>query len=379
MGHIRDLGKDAPKRWKARYRTPGGKERTRSFRTKAEAKRFLDEIGVSKARGAYVDPNAGKKLFGPFAQSVFSNREVRPATKAKHESLLRARVLPFFGSMPLNAIQRSDVQRFVKELKADGCSPWTVRGCYSVASQVFQEAMIEKLIPASPCFKIELPKLQGGEKRYLSPEAVQRLSEAMPEQHRALVLFAAYMGPRWSECAGLKLENLNLLKREVKIVATVERVKGGFQWVELLKNDASRRTLKLPPFMVEILARHLEGSSSEYVFSQPEGGFLRYDNFRRRVWAPAVEAAGLGGLTFHALRHTAAALMIDTKADPIQVQRRLGHKDIKVTYGTYGHLFPNREAQLNDAIESVFRSVADPLAAPPRPQTSATVSEVGAI
>ena len=46
---------------------------------------------------------------------------------------------------------------------------------------------------------------------------------------------------------------------------------------------------------------------------------------------------------------------IDQGADPLQVQRRLGHKDIRTTLRYYGHLFPNREDDLNEALERVYR------------------------
>jgi len=34
---------------------------------------------------------------------------------------------------------------------------------------------------------------------------------------------------------------------------------------------------------------------------------------------------------------------------------RMGHSTIQVTLGTYGHLFPNLEASLTDAIDEVYR------------------------
>ena len=80
------------------------------------------------------------------------------------------------------------------------------------------------------------------------------------------------------------------------------------------------------------LGAHLEETStSEWVFAAKEGGHLRYDNFRCREWAAAVERAGLGQLGFHSLRHSAAALMINSGGDPIQIQRRLGHADVRIT------------------------------------------------
>lgn len=104
--------------------------------------------------------------------------------------------------------------------------------------------------------------------------------------------------------------------------------------------------------MREILVAHLETyPDGEWVFPAPKGGFLRYDNFRTREWAPAVEWAGLAPLTFHGLRHTAAAFMIDEGADPLQLKRRMGHQDIRPSLDTYGHLFAQRENALVDALD----------------------------
>ena len=65
-------------------------------------------------------------------------------------------------------------------------------------------------------------------------------------------------------------------------------------------------------------------------------------------------------------RTHAAAIMIDQGADPLQVQRRLDHKDISTTLRIYGHLFPGRDAELTQRLDGAYRRAA---AAPPRPET----------
>jgi hypothetical protein len=35
--------------------------------------------------------------------------------------------------------------------------------------------------------------------------------------------------------------------------------------------------------------------------------------------------------------------------------RRMGHSSITVTYNTYGHLFPERDAEITDRLEDLFR------------------------
>ena len=63
------------------------------------------------------------------------------------------------------------------------------------------------------------------------------------------------------------------------------------------------------------------------------------------------EVSGIPYATPHALRHGAAAIMINLGANPVAIQQRLGHKHISITLGTYGHLFPLHDAQLAEALD----------------------------
>jgi integrase len=51
---------------------------------------------------------------------------------------------------------------------------------------------------------------------------------------------------------------------------------------------------------------------------------LHYSNWRRRVWVPATAAAGLPGLHFHDLRHTATTALVEEGVDIKTAQTRLG-------------------------------------------------------
>jgi integrase len=62
------------------------------------------------------------------------------------------------------------------------------------------------------------------------------------------------------------------------------------------------------------------------LFTTKDRSVLRHSNFDRRVFRPAVKAAGLASLTKHDLRHTAASLAISSGANVKVVQRMLGHK-----------------------------------------------------
>ncbi len=102
-------------------------------------------------------------------------------------------------------------------------------------------------------------------------------------------------------------------------------------------------------------------SADDLVFTAPGGGPLRHNLFTRRQFKPAVRAVGLpADLRFHDLRHTFAAFCIASTADPYAVMRRTGHSSIKVTYDTYGHLFPERDEQITASLEELNRRVSSP-------------------
>ena len=155
---------------------------------------------------------------------------------------------------------------------------------------------------------------------------------------------------------GLKRERLDLLRRQVRIVGTLEEIHGVPEYVEETKSSASRRMLTIPAFLTEILAAHLqEGPGGAFVFTAKEGGLLRRSNFRRRYWKPALERAGLDtALRFHDMRHTCASLLIAKGAHPKEIQARLGHASITTTLNTYGHLWPSLGAQLDEAMDRAF-------------------------
>lgn len=79
-------------------------------------------------------------------------------------------------------------------------------------------------------------------------------------------------------------------------------------------------------------------AATERVFTSPQGFPLSDGNLRRRVLAPAVEAAGLPWVTFHAFRHTCASLLFEAGRDVKQVSEWLGHADAGFTLKVYVHL-----------------------------------------
>lgn len=99
-------------------------------------------------------------------------------------------------------------------------------------------------------------------------------------------------------------------------------------------------------------------------------------NFRRKSFDPAVRAAGLEGLTPHALRHTAASLAIASGANVKVVQTMLGHQSATMTLDLYGHLLADQLDEVADAMDAartagtVARCAAGSVTALPGPRNA---------
>jgi integrase len=121
-----------------------------------------------------------------------------------------------------------------------------------------------------------------------------------------------------------------------------------------------RRSVPVPRFLVDDLAAQVAGMGpDDLVFTAPGGGVLRLMNFRRRVFDPAATAAGLGGLTPHELRHTAASLAIASGANVKDVQRMLGHASAAMTLDVYAGLFEDSLEDVADRMDAMARGAAD--------------------
>jgi integrase len=120
--------------------------------------------------------------------------------------------------------------------------------------------------------------------------------------------------------------------------------------------------VSLPQGICDLLAAHLAVfPSNDLVFTSTQGHPIRWSNFRRRYWKPALASADLANdVRFHDLRHSHASILIEQGPHPKVISSRLGHSKIGVTMDTYGHLFDGLDEGAADVLDAVFSEAAVP-------------------
>ncbi|ODU02485.1 MAG: integrase [Pseudonocardia sp. SCN 72-86] len=338
-------------RWVVRWRDPGGAQRKKSFRLKADAEDFAGSVRQDLRTGSYIAPDAGKVLGEEWARRwLAAQGHLKESTRERTRGVVENYVIPRWGRTPLAAVTYADVQTWVTQLGREGSSPRSVAKIHGVLRQLLDWAVKDGRLARNPAIGVPMPRPALTAHRYLDHSEVAMLAKECGD-YSPLVRFLSYTGLRWGEAAALRVGSVDLTRRRVAVVASVTEVNGHLVWGS--PKTHARRTVPLPRFVAQAIAPAVEDQDADaLVFPAPRGGVLRVRNFRRGVFDAAVSRVGPTGLHPHELRHTAASLAIASGADVKVVQMMLGHKTATMTLDLYGHLFPDRLDDLADRMDS---------------------------
>jgi integrase len=243
--------------------------------------------------------------------------------------------LPALGRQ-LGAITPGDVRRVVEAMTAQPLAPKTVRTNLGVFSGVMSRAVEAEVIGRNPVRGIRLPDVARRPPRFL----------------------AGVVGLRWSEVVGLRVGAIDFLRRSINIIETTAEVEGVPVEHAPVKSKASQRSISVPVELIDLLAEHLRRyrhtEPGDLVFQAPQGGPVRAGNFRNRVWRPATQKVGLDGFTFHALPHSSVGFMVAAGAQPLVIQRRIGHASVSTTMDIYGQVLPEVDERVARDLGALF-------------------------
>jgi integrase len=272
--------------------------------------------------------------------------DLKPSTLAGYDSVLRTRILPTWGRVPLRRVERDAVVQWVTQMTAEGLSASRVRAAYFVFSAAMDDAVRANQLAANPAAGLELPFVPKRKHRYLTHHELARLARECGTAYGVLVLILGHTGLRWGEATALRVRNLDVSRGSVNVLQTVHEVNGRLVFDTPKRHQ--KRCLHVPSFVWDCLESHVEKKlPDDFVFTAQQGSVVRVGNFRRRSFDRAVARVGLTAFTPKDLRHTAASLAIASGATLNDVQAMLGHATSTITLTRYGHLW--HEARRDDS------------------------------
>ncbi|MCD0482339.1 tyrosine-type recombinase/integrase [Streptacidiphilus sp. ASG 303] len=342
-------------RYQARYVGPDGVLRPadRTFATVTDADLWLAKKRIEIEDGRWLDPDAGRITVETWAYRWLASVEpqLKPKTRALYRGLIRSRIAPAFGDREVAAVRPIMVGEWVAAMGAEGLSASRIRQAYRLMSQVMRSAVANGLRRESPCVDVRLPRMPETEPHILTPLEAARLVRETQQPYDVLVALLAFAGLRIGEAFALRRSDVDLAAGLLLVDENLSDA-GGVLTFDTPKSH-QKRTLALSPSLVKRLAVHLDGlpaARDTLLFTTRSGTPLRYNQWRKACFDPAVTAAGLEDVTPHDLRASHASWVAD-RHGVMTAARRLGHSNGSVTTRHYARPVPGRDAEVAMAMD----------------------------
>jgi len=297
------------------------KERVRAphlFATKAEGIEWEREekAKIHGSGGEYRGPS--KTTLAQFIEHTWRPQRNVARSTADRDRALLPRLAPLLPR-PLQEIKRSTVNAWIKALEDAGESPHVVRESLWLLSGMMKLAVADGLRSTNPAAGATFTAPMPHEDRILTDDEVDLIARQMQRLNDELfVLVLAFTGLRFGEAAALGVEHLDLRDKIIHVRWTLDKRTGELK--RLKGGDDAYRDVPLPTW----LATRLEGWLPERPYPDDRLAFqgrlpmrtkggekvrrashLRYDNWRKRAWEPALASARIADPqpTPHDLRH----------------------------------------------------------------------------
>jgi integrase len=259
------------------------------------------------------------------------------------------------GTAIRQALSVADVRRFLARLEQQTTAA-TAKETHKVLRTALSAACREELIARNVVTLVDAPRVES---RSLDPwsldETLAFLTAARTDPLYPAFVLSIALGLRRGEVIGLRWQDVDLDKREIRIRKQRQRV-GGEAYEDDPKGRRRRQVLPLPAICVAPLRyqrmrqtamRERAGDrweESGHVFTTRTGRPIEPRNVYRSFTRVA-KNADLRVIRLHDARHGCATLLTAAGVAPRVVMEILGHSQIAVTMNVYAHVVQDTQRE----------------------------------
>jgi integrase/recombinase XerD len=241
---------------------------------------------------------------------------------------------------PVEALDRHDLESFVRSLMTSGLSPRSVSRVVACVRGFYKFVVVERKLTQNPADDLRSPRAWASLPKFLSLEEVDRLlgqpDAATPRglRDKALIELLYATGLRVSELLSLRAGDLRLDEGYLTCVG-----KGDKQRMVPMGQEASDWVRR---YISDGRPALLRKRQSPWLFvNARDGGPLSRVGFWKVLKAYGQKAGLRAALSPHVLRHSFATHLLERGADLRMIQVMLGHADLSTTQ-IYTHVLEAR-------------------------------------
>lgn len=375
---VQSVGRGLKARWVVRFREDvinGTGQRVRVCRkttlgrtsemTRAMAQRAADDL-LSKGANSSTFQPATTLTFEQFVESKYRPAALplrKPAGAVIAKSHLEHHLIPWFGALPIAAVNQEAVQQMASALLERGLLPGTVRNICGTLMSIFKWA--RRWGYPTPMFRrgeLGLPKHRSEKLKFFTLEEATAIFEDAGPFYGVLFQTQCALALRPGEVLGLMVKDFDFERGAVRIQRSA--------WRDTLQSTKAGNdvTLRLSPALTAVLEGYLQttwiANERGLLFPGLNGHLVNQCNVRRLVLYPILKRRGFPQRGLHAFRHTAASLLADDGANQKLTGTLLRHQDGGQLAWLYSHTLGNAETV---AMDRLGERVCSGLRKKPRP------------
>jgi integrase len=242
---------------------------------------------------------------------------------------------PFFGELSAETITERDCKRYAAERREKGRKDGTIWTELGHLRSALKWAEKQRLIDKAPT--IYRPDRPEPKDLRLTKAEVRTFLAACELPHvKLFVTLACTTGARSGAILGLTWDRVDLDSRIIKL-ADPNRP----------KTNKGRAVVPINRTLLAALTEAERGRQSKYVI---EWGGGKVGSVKKAIKAAGARC-GLGWVTPHVFRHSAATHMAEAGRPMSEIAQFLGHSDSRITERVYARFSPNFLRKSADALE----------------------------
>lgn len=276
---------------------------------------------------------------------------IRLSTLESKKHIFKSKILPHFASKPINQIKPHDIRRWQNKLLQSGYKPTYLKCINNQLVALFNYAVRFYNLSENPCHKAgSMGKKNATEMSFFTKDEFNQFIDIIDDPTDYLGYMILYWtGIRIGELLALTPNDIDLENNVISINHSYQRINGEDVITEP-KTEKGKRKIKVHSSLInkiqEYLKLHYKIKPSQRIFP-----FTKY-KFEHSM-PTYCEKAKLKRIRVHDLRHSHASLLIEQGIQPIVIAKRLGHEKIQTTLDTYGHMYPHKDDEVAELLESM--------------------------
>lgn len=320
------------------------KKQKRGFKTKREAIEWENSFKLSA--------NADMDMtLGAFVEIYFRDKagELKERSIKNKRYMIVTHILPYFEKRKMNSITPADIIQWQNSIREKGFAPTYLRMIQNQMTALFTHASNIYNLANNPCKKVKkMGRSDADHIDFWTKEEYDQFIGTFEEGSRYYVLFEIlfWTGCREGELLALNKSDFNFEKNKMYITKTYYRTDKK-DIITVPKTEQSVRTIDIPEFLKKEVKEYVE---KLYELPDEERIFPIVAEAVQHALKRHAKLAGVKHIRVHSLRHSHVAYLINQGVQPLIIKERLGHRDIKITLNTYGHLYPSQQKQVAEML-----------------------------